>query len=589
MKGEAEKICKKIHRKMESGETFFSFEYYPPRTESGTAVLIDRFDNMGLLGPLFIDITWSAGGSAKQDRTLELVRQTQDLCCLTVNMHLTCNNSTREELIEVLDWCKERGISNILALRGDPPNDPNWNPDQQEFHFAVDLVKLMREVYGDFFCISVAGYPNGHFDCPEGGDDVQFLKQKVDAGADFIVSQLFWSAEEYLKWTSDCVKAGITVPILPGILPIQGYASLRNITKMSDVPVPDYITRAIEPIKDDDEAILDYGVQLAVEMCKKLIAGGVPGLHFYTLNREAATSRILNELSLVDIGRELPWQKAVVGERGRKEDVRPIFWSHRTKSYLLRTDDWDKFPNGRWGDNRSPAYGDLSDYHLFVHRKRDKPEDLRAIWGEEIHGTDDISRVFAQFLIGEVPKLPWIDQPVSLETGPIVELLSDMNFHGFWTINSQPSVNGAPSSDPNVGWGPSGGYVYQKAYLEFFTSPQHLEMIEEILSSKENRRRYNYEAINKDGDSRGNIKNAIAVTWGVFPGTQIKQPTVVDPVSFKAWKDEAFGLWLTWKAIYEDENSRNVIQEIYDNYYLVTIVDNDFVKGDFISFLNELA
>jgi methylenetetrahydrofolate reductase (NADPH) len=581
---EAEKIINKINSHVEKNCKFFSYEYFPPKTDMGAVNLINMIGSMGQLNPLFIDITWSAGGKGKNEKTLELVNNTQELCCHTVNMHLTCNYSTREEIIRVLDWCKDRGISNILALRGDPPLDPNWREDEQEFKHAVDLVRLIREVYGDFFCISVAGYPNSHPDCGDGDADIRYLKEKVDAGADFVVSQLFFTAEDYLIWEKKCKDYGITVPILPGILPIQSNASLRNITKMSSVPVPQSIVDAIEPIKENDAAIQEYGVGVAVEMCRKLLESGVPGLHFYTLNREAATTEILCQLQLVKLTRELPWSRSVIGKRGDKEDVRPIYWANRMMSYLSRTLDWSSFPNGRWGDNRNPAFGELTDYHIFLHQKKESPEAMRKIWGESLTSKHDIGAIFVDFLTGKIKKLPWISTAVSLETGLIMDTLINVNTNGFWTINSQPSVNGARSDDLNVGWGPLGGYVYQKAYVEFFASPEDLEIIINKVATNENPHRYNFQAMNRNGDSYSNIERAMAVTWGVFPGQQIIQPTVVDPASFKVWVEEAFLLWQTWKVIYEDEDpSRDVIDEVYNTYYLVTLVDNDFMLNDFFS------
>jgi len=180
-------------------------------------------------------------------------------------------------------------------------------------------VKLIRKQYGDFFCISVAGYPYGHPDCEDRNVDLQNLKDKVDAGADFVVSQLFFEASDFLQWVKRCREIGINCPILPGILPIQGYKSLQNITKMCDIPIPQNIVDAIESIKDDDAAVKEFGVQYAYEMCKTLLEAGVVGLHFYTLNQETVTGKILEKLSLVSVKKEFPWRKAVKTERGKKK------------------------------------------------------------------------------------------------------------------------------------------------------------------------------------------------------------------------------------------------------------------------------
>jgi methylenetetrahydrofolate reductase (NADPH) len=459
-----------------------------------------------------------------------------------------------------------------------------------DFNYAVDLVRLIREEFGDYFGISVAGYPYLHSDCPSYEAGLQHLKEKVDAGADFVISQLFFQAEDFLKWVDDCRAIGITCPIIPGILPIQGYASLRNMTKMCSVPVPDVIKNAVEPIKDDDAAIKEFGIQYAADMCRKLIKGGVPGLHFYTLNREVSTERILIELGMIEenaLSRALPWKKPLHPKRSR-EDVRPIFWANRQKSYLSRTAEWDDFPNGRWGDSRSPAFGELTDYHLFLHSREMKPEILRKMWGEELNGVSDVSRTFIRYLNGEIDQLPWSDNPPGKETSIIKTKLLKMNESGLWTINSQPRVNGVPSSDRSVGWGGPNGVVYQKAYIEFFTSPKVLEILLGVFKRVEPR--INYQAVNMKGDTYSNLDGAVAVTWGVFPGAEIMQPTVVDPVSFHVWKEEAFTLWLArWAGIYPKESvSHQTLQSIHDNYFLVTIVDNDFINGDIFDVFDDV-
>jgi methylenetetrahydrofolate reductase (NADPH) len=260
-------------------------------------------------------------------------------------------------------------------------------------------------------------------------------------------------------------------------------------------------------------------------------------------------------------------------------------------SYLSRTATWDEFPNGRWGDARSPAFGDLSDYHLCSF-KTGKPADRRAIWGDAPKTLSDVYEVFARYIEGTVPRLPWCEEPVKLETIPLKERLARMNRAGLLTINSQPRVNGAPSSDPAVGWGAPNGYVYQKAYLEFFVSPQGLERFE-VLAKKFPS--LTYYATNARGDLQTNVdathvKATNAVTWGVFPASEVKQPTVMDPQSFLVWKDEAFALWRSqWQSIYPaNSESWKLLQSIVDTFWLVNVVDNDFVKGDIFDIFDQL-
>lgn len=256
---------------------------------------------------------------------------------------------------------------------------------------------------------------------------------------------------------------------------------------------------------------------------------------------------------------------------------------------MYRTSDWDEYPNGRWGNSSSPAFNDLRDHHLFYLRSKSKKEDLLKMWGGELTCVEDVFEVFRCYISGEnnrngvqVKSLPWNDDTIAPETSLIKEKLEFLNSHGFLTINSQPHVNAKPSSDPLVGWGGSGGYIYQKAYLEFFTCKENVDILLEVLKDYP---QVNYHFVNREGSV--NVTNSdklspIAVTWGVFPGKEIYQPTVVDPISFESWKDEAFDLWdQRWGRLYkEDSQSRQVIDDIYNNYYLVNLVDNDFIKGN---------
>lgn len=435
--------------------------------------------------------------------------------------------------------------------------------------------------YGNYFGICVAGYPEGHVEAKSYEDDIKYLKEKVDAGADFIITQMFFDVDIFLKWREDCRAAGITCPIVPGLMPIQTYAGFQRMTTLCKTKVPDFIRQALEPIKDNDEAVKAYGVELCVQMCRRLIEAGVPDLHFYTLNLERSVLQILSQLGLAEtahLRRALPWRPSCAPTR-QKEDVRPIFWNNRPKSYLARTASWDEFPNGRWGDSRSPAFGELTDYHLFTLYTGTSPAERRAMWGQAPREEAEIFQVFAKFLKGEIPRLPWNETPLAPETGPMVQRLVRLNLAGFLTINSQPAVNAAPSDHPVHGWGGPLGYVFQKAYLEFFVSETRLHPLLERIRRNPS---LSYMAINAKGEGFGNFSGTNAVTWAALPGREILQPTVVDSNAFLVWREEAFALLRTqWLELYEEGSpSRALLQKIHDTYYLVSLVDNDFVKGN---------
>jgi len=264
--------------------------------------------------------------------------------------------------------------------------------------------------------------------------------------------------------------------------------------------------------------------------------------------------------------------------------VRPIFWRNRPQSYILRTDSWDEFPNGRWGDYRSPAFGDLSDYHLYTsHIKNLDPVE----WGE-LQTLKDVYDAFAGFCLSDKPS-PFSETALALESDIIRDKLVQINQMGFLTINSQPAVNGAPSSDKRFGWGPRGGYVYQKAYVEFFTSAENVQKIIEVAKKKFHS--LTFHAVNIKGESYTNTKGTNAVTWGVFPGKEIIQPTVVDAASFVVWKDEAYAVWRSgWANKYpESSPSRALLDSTINSFFLVNIVDNNYIDSDIFQLFTEVA
>jgi len=579
------KISEKIANYKAQGKTFYSFEFFPPKTDFGLDNLYSRIDRMASLQPAYIDITWGAGGSTS-NKTLEMCKTIQKYFGLEVMMHLTCTNMQVSSIKKVLIEAEKNDLSNILALRGDPPEgSSSWEQHEDGFRHGIDLVRYIRKEFGDHFFLGVGGYPDGHQEQSDLDADISFLKEKVEAGADIVVTQLFYDVDKFLFFRDKCIKAGIKVPIIPGIMPIHNYARFLKFTQFCQVSVPDSVTEQLELIKYDDSSVINYGIDQASGMCQKLIKNGVPGLHFYTLNLENSVSAILKSLGLVasqGIIKELPWRQSTSDDRKTSEDVRPIYWSNRPVSYLTRTEIWDDFPNGRWGNIESPTFGELNQYHAI--RAGSKSDKIRAkrkkIWGEP-KNIKDITDVFVSFCKGKINSLPWCEMPLAQESKQISGDLLKLNEMGYFTINSQPKINGLPSEDAEVGWGGPGGKIYQKAYLEFFTSKDKLDRLLKSIGSKEN---ISYEAINISSDLITNLpeNNAMAVTWGVFPNKEIIQPTIVDTRSFLIWKDEAFSLWMNdWASIYEAKSrSYKLLKEIYDTYYLVNIVDNDYVDGN---------
>lgn len=588
-------LAQKLEARIASKDKFFSLEFFPPRTKSGAINLLARLERMGHGRPLFVDITWHPAGNPAGDTetsSMMIAHSALNYVGLETMLHMTCVGSTQEQIKGYLKKAKDLGIRNILALRGDAPNEDNmWQMQANGLNYATDLVKSINANFKDDFTVVVAGYPSGHPEATSYEDDLLHLKEKVDAGAHYIITQLFFKASTFKKFVDDCRAVGITCPIIPGVMPIQSFDSLRHIVKLSKLEVPEEIKSVVTPLRGNDDAIRNYGIHQAVSMIAELFHSGyADGVHMYTLNREVATTSILKRLGLwIEAPtKPLPF-KLTADPKRLEEEVRPIFWNKRSKTYIYRTRHWDEFPNGRWGNSASPAFGDLKDYYLFYLASKSPKAELLKMWGAELKGEEDVWDVFTRYLTGEadesgekVTKTIFNEDPLDAETELISDNLAAVNRKGVITVNSQPSVNCAPSGDPKVGWGAPGGYVFQKAYLEFFTSEENVVALLQVVG------RYpgvNFQVLNHDASFNcTNIKRLtpVAVTWGVFPGAEVKQPTIVDPVSFDAWREEAFALWHEqWASLYEPESSsRAVLEKIRTTYYLVNLIDNDFPKGN---------
>lgn len=554
-----------------TGQPSFSFEYFPPKTAQGVQNLYDRMERMYDFGPKFIDITWGAGGRIAE-LTCEMVVQAQTYFGLESCMHLTCTDMGEEKVNDALKKAYKAGCTNILALRGDPPRErEKWTATDGGFQYAKDLVRHIRKHYGNHFDIGVAGYPEGSDDNKNEEELLDHLKEKVDMGGTFIVTQMFYDVDNFIRWVGKVRERGINIPIIPGIMPIATYASFLRRANHMQCKIPEHFLAALEPVKNDDAAVREVGKTLVADMCRKILAAGIPHLHFYTMNLAQATRMVLEELDWLPTQtrprkQALPWKQSL-GLGRREEDVRPIFWRNRGKSYVTRTQEWDEFPNGRWGDSRSPAFGELDAYGIGLTGTN---ESNRKKWGEP-KSVKDIADLFVRYVEQDLDSLPWSEAPLTSEADTIKQDLVDLNKRGLLTINSQPAVNGAKSSHPVYGWGPPNGYVYQKAYLEVLVAP---ELFEKIISRIHDHPDISYYAVSKSGELRTNApsEGPNAVTWGVFPGKEIVQPTIVESISFLAWRDEAYRLGIDWAHCHDaDSPSRVLIETIMKDWYLVNI------------------
>ncbi len=272
-----------------------SVEIFPPKTADGDASLEKTLRALYACSPAFISCTYGAGGSTR-DRTLHWCRQIQQDPGRTAMGHFTCVGSTRDELIQWLQEAREAGIHNIMALRGDPPKgETSFQSVPGGLSNANQLVELIRSTCPDFG-IGVAGYPEKHLEASSLDIDLQNLKRKVDAGADAVFTQLFFVNENFFRFRERCEQLGITVPVVPGIMPITDFARIRRITEMCGTAFPEQLAARLEVVKDDPEAQFEIGVEYAIQQCKELREAGVPGIHFYALNKSDACQRILKGL-----------------------------------------------------------------------------------------------------------------------------------------------------------------------------------------------------------------------------------------------------------------------------------------------------
>ena len=284
----------KISQILNQGQKIFSFEFFPPKTDEGFAQLYQTIENLKSWNPGYVSVTYGAGGSTRS-KTIDLVGRIKGQIELESMAHLTCVGHTADEIRDILDLLKEKGIENILALRGDPPQgEEKFVKTENGFEFGNELVAFIRKNYS--FCLGVAGYPEGHVECPDKSADLENLKRKVDAGADFIVTQLFFDNRFFIEFLEKARANGIQVPIIPGIMPIINAKQTKRFTKMCGASIPSDLLTRLEENQEDTLAIGKIGVEHATRQCEELLKLGVPGIHFYTLNRSKATLNILENL-----------------------------------------------------------------------------------------------------------------------------------------------------------------------------------------------------------------------------------------------------------------------------------------------------
>jgi methylenetetrahydrofolate reductase (NADPH) len=289
-----------------SDEPSFSFEFFPPRTDEGERNLGRALAELSRLHPTFVSVTYGAGGSpGARRKTVDIVAHLKRDYGMEAMAHFTCVGATTAELREMLDTMRDAGIDNVLALRGDPPQgQTEWTATEGGLRYSRELIELIRDEYD--FSIGAACFPEVHIHATDPDSDLRYCKEKVDAGARFLITQLFFENQSYYDFVARARDAGIDVPIIPGIWPITNVAQIKKVTVMCGARIPEHVAREFELRADQSDAVADLGVAYATLQCADLLANGAPGIHFYTLNRSHATRAILSALRLMT-----PWRGAV--------------------------------------------------------------------------------------------------------------------------------------------------------------------------------------------------------------------------------------------------------------------------------------
>jgi len=286
-----------LRERLASGDRSYSFEFFPPKDDAGEAVLWEAVRRLEPLNPTFVSVTYGAGGSTR-DRTTRITAAIARDTTLEPVAHLTCVGASRNDLRQVIGGYADAGVRTVLALRGDPPDGPGgiWTAHPDGLDHAVDLVRLVRGI--SRFTVGVAAFPDGHPESPDLDHDARVLAAKADGGADFAVTQFFFDPAAYFRLVDRLSAMGCTIPVIPGIMPVTNIGQIKRFAQLSGTPLPDDVLARLDAVRDDPPSVRRVGVEIATALCRTLLDGGAPGLHFYTLNRSTATLEVFADLGV---------------------------------------------------------------------------------------------------------------------------------------------------------------------------------------------------------------------------------------------------------------------------------------------------
>lgn len=286
---------RKIADILKEREQTLSFEFFPPKTQKGRLRLYEAAHLLKDLQPDYISVTYGAGGSTRE-LTMDIVDQLQKKFGISTMHHLTCVAHSRQELIDLIDRMKEKNIKNVLALYGDiPETEGEYERTESELQYCYELCHLLRE-HGDYFSIGVAGFPEGHIDSPDRKTDIRYLKMKLEAGADFVITQLFFENRDYFDYVRMARAAGIKAKIIPGIITITSYNNLVKFCRKCGAKIPERVHKIFKPIAADADETYKRGLEFSIKQCQQLLDRGAPGLHFFTLNKADPAREIVKNI-----------------------------------------------------------------------------------------------------------------------------------------------------------------------------------------------------------------------------------------------------------------------------------------------------
>lgn len=284
----------KVSTLLQDGKPCISFEFFPPKTDEGMENLMNTISSLKQLGPSYVTMTYGAGGSTRA-KTVQLVSKIKDEIGLEAVAHLTCVGHTQSELAEILTELERAGIQNILALRGDPPKGQSqFTPNPEGFRYASELVRFVRKRFS--FCIGVAGYPEKHIEAASLEEDLGHLKEKLEGGGDFVITQLFFDNRDYFSFVRRLRGMGLHHAVIPGIMPITDLEQIKRFTSLCGAKIPAPLLNKLEQALPDKEKVVQVGIDHATAQCRELLEKGAPGIHFYTLNKSHATQEIFLRL-----------------------------------------------------------------------------------------------------------------------------------------------------------------------------------------------------------------------------------------------------------------------------------------------------